>query len=150
MGLFHRFGRERGLEIVTFSHEPAVGFAADGYARSTRRLGVVCVTYGVGGYNVVNPIAAAYAEQVPLLVVSGGPGEAEQKLAGVHHQAKEIEGQRRIFEEVTCAARLIAHPERSRYKTGTAASRVLSPMCASSPRRSLRRRRGSRRRSARY
>jgi indolepyruvate decarboxylase len=113
MGLFHRFGRERGLEIVTFSHEPAVGFAADGYARSTRRLGVVCVTYGVGGYNVVNPIAAAYAEQVPLLVVSGGPGEAEQKLAGVHHQAKEIEGQRRIFEEVTCAARLIAHPERA-------------------------------------
>ena len=113
MGLFHRFGRERELEIVTFSHEPAVGFAADGYARSTRRLGVVCVTYGVGGYNIVNPIAGAYAEQVPLLVVSGGPGEAEQKLAGVHHQAKEIEGQLRIFEEVTCAARLIAHPERA-------------------------------------
>ncbi|UCE86265.1 MAG: hypothetical protein JSU66_00515 [Deltaproteobacteria bacterium] len=113
MGLFHRFGREHGLEIVTFSHEPAVGFAADGYARSTRRLGVVCVTYGVGGYNVVNPIAAAYAEQVPLLVVSGGPGEAEQKLAGVHHQAKEIEGQLRIFEEITCAARLLAHPERA-------------------------------------
>ena len=40
LGLFQRFGRERGLEIVTFSHEPAVGFAADGYARSTRRLGV--------------------------------------------------------------------------------------------------------------
>jgi indolepyruvate decarboxylase len=44
LGLFHRFGRERGLEIVTFSHEPAVGFAADGYARSTRRLGVAVVT----------------------------------------------------------------------------------------------------------
>ena len=65
------------------------GFAADGYARSTRRLGVVCVTYGAGGHNVVNPIAGAYAEQVPLLVVSGGPGEAEQKLGGVHHQAKD-------------------------------------------------------------
>src|SRR3990170_1550388 len=38
LGLFHRFGRERGIEIVTFSHEPTVGFAADGYARSTRRL----------------------------------------------------------------------------------------------------------------
>jgi len=113
LGLFHRFGRDRGLEIVTFSHEPGVGFAADGYARSTRRLGVVCVTYGAGGHNIVNAVAGAYAEQVPLLVVSGGPGEAEQKLGGVHHQAKHIEGQCRIFAEVTCGARLILHPERA-------------------------------------
>lgn len=111
LGLFHRFGRRRDLEIVTFSHEPAVGFAADGYARSTRKLGVVCVTYGAGGYNVVNPVAGAYAEQVPLLVVSGGPGEAEQKLAGVHHQAKDIAGQCRVFAEVTCDARILGHPE---------------------------------------
>ncbi len=107
LGLFHRFGRARGLEIVTFSHEPAVGFAADGYARSTRKLGVLCVTYGAGGHNVVNPVAGAYAEQVPLLVVSGGPGEAEQKLGGVHHQVKDVEGQWRIFREVTADARIL-------------------------------------------
>jgi indolepyruvate decarboxylase len=109
LGLFHRFGSERGLEIVTFSHEPAVGFAADGYARSTRRLGVLCVTYGAGGHNVVNAVAGAYAEQIPMLVVSGGPGAEEQRLGGVHHQAKDIEGQHRIFQEVTCDARLITH-----------------------------------------
>ena len=97
LGLFHRFGRDRGLEIVTFSHEPSVGFAADGYARSTRRLGVVCVTYGAGGHNIVNPVAGAYAEQVPLLVVSGGPGEAEARIAGVHHQVKDVEAQCRIL-----------------------------------------------------
>lgn len=113
LALFHRFGRERALEIVTFSHEPTVGFAADGYARSTRRLGVVCVTYGAGGHNVLNPVAGAYAEQVPLLVVSGGPGEAEQKLSGIHHQAKDVEGQWRMFREVTCAARILRHPERA-------------------------------------
>jgi indolepyruvate decarboxylase len=113
LGLFHRFGRDRDLAIVTFSHEPAVGFAADGYARSTRRLGVVCVTYGAGGHNVINPIAGAYAEQVPLLVVSGGPGEAEQKLSGVHHQAKDVEGQWRMFREVTVDARILRHPERA-------------------------------------
>jgi len=113
LGLFHRFGRERALEIVTFSHEPTVGFAADGYARSTRRMGVVCVTYGAGGHNVVNPVAGAYAEQVPLLVVSGGPGEAEQKLSGIHHQVKDVESQCRVFSEVTCAARIVRHPERA-------------------------------------
>jgi indolepyruvate decarboxylase len=98
---------------VTFSHEPSVGFAADGYARSTRRLGVVCVTYGAGGHNVLNPVAGAYAEQVPLLVVSGGPGEAEQKLSGVHHQAKDVEGQWRMFREVTVDARILRRPERA-------------------------------------
>ncbi len=111
LGLFHRFGRDRGLEIVTLSHEPAVGFMADGYARSTRRLGVVCVTYGAGGHNVVNAVAGAYAEKVPLLVVSGGPGEAEQKVAGVHHQVKDVESQCRILSEVTCTARILRHPE---------------------------------------
>ncbi len=126
LGLFHRFGEARGLEIVTFSHEPAVGFAADGYARSARRLGVVCVTYGAGGYNVVNPIAGAYAEEIPLLVVSGGPGEAEQKLAGVHHQAKDVEGQHRVFEQVTCDARVLSHPERAAEEVHELVGRILS------------------------
>lgn len=113
LGLFHRFGRERDLEIVTFSHEPTVGFAADGYARSTRRLGVVCVTYGAGGHNIVNATGGAYAEQIPLLVVSGGPGVAEQQLAGVHHQVKDIDSQRRVFREVTCDARVIGDLHRA-------------------------------------
>jgi len=111
LGLFHRFGRDRGLKIITLSHEPSVGFAADGYARSTRRLGVVCVTYGAGGHNVVNPVAGAYAEMVPLLVVSGGPGDAEQSVAGIHHQVKDVESQCRVMAEVTCTAKILKHPE---------------------------------------
>ncbi len=126
LGLFHRFGRARGLEIVTFSHEPSVGFAADGYARSTRKLGVVCVTYGAGGHNVVNPIAGAYAEQVPLLVVSGGPGEAEQKLGGVHHQVKDVEGQWRMFREVTADARILRRADLAAEEIHEVVGRVLA------------------------
>lgn len=126
LSLFHRFGAERGLEIVTLSHEPAVGFAADGYARSTRRLGVVCVTYGAGGNNVVNPVAGAYAEKVPLLVVSGGPGDAEQKLAGVHHQVKDVDTQFRILSEVTCASRVLRHPELAAEHVHDVVQRILT------------------------
>ncbi len=111
LSLFHRFGRDRGMKVVTFSHEPSVGFAADGYARSTRRIGVVCVTYGAGGNNVVNPVAGAYAEKVPLLVVSGGPGEAEQEVSSIHHQVKDVESQLRVMAEVTCTAQILRHPE---------------------------------------
>ena len=91
INLFFKFGRPRGLKIVTLSHEPAIGFAADGYARSTGRIGAICVTYGAGGHNMVNPVAGSFAERVPILVISGGPGEEERKLGVlIHHQAKEI------------------------------------------------------------
>jgi len=106
--LFSRLGKPRGLRIVTLSHEPGVGFAADGYARATGRIGVVCVTYGAGGHNMVNPVAGSFSERVPVLVISGGPGEDERKLGTlIHHQAKEIESQFRIYQELTCAARVI-------------------------------------------
>ena len=72
ISLFLKFGKRRGLQIVTFSHEPGVGFAADGYARATGRIGVVCVTYGAGGHNMVNPVAGSFSERVPILVISGG------------------------------------------------------------------------------
>ncbi len=111
INLFFRFGRPRGLEVVTLSHEPGVGFAADGYARATGRIGVVCVTYGAGGHNMVNPVAGSFSERVPILVISGGPGEEERKLGQlIHHQAKEIESQFRIYDELTCAARVLTDP----------------------------------------
>jgi indolepyruvate decarboxylase len=109
--LFFRFAVRRGMRIVTLSHEPGVGFAADGYARATGRIGVACVTYGAGGHNMVNPVAGSFAERVPVLVVSGGPGAGERRLGTlIHHQAKEIESQLRIFGEVTCAAELLDDP----------------------------------------
>ncbi len=112
--LFFALGRHRGLDIRTFSHEPGVGFAADGYARATGKIGVICVTYGAGGHNMVNPVAGSFSERVPLLIFSGGPGEEERKLGTlIHHQAREIESQVRIYQEVTCAARVLTDPLRA-------------------------------------
>ena len=114
INLFLKFGRRKGLKIITLSHEPGVGFAADGYARSTGRIGTICVTYGAGGHNMVNPVAGSFAERVPILVISGGPGEEERKLGVlIHHQAKEIESQFHIYREVTCAAKIINDPARA-------------------------------------
>jgi indolepyruvate decarboxylase len=109
--LFARLARRPDLRIVTLSHEPGVGFAADGYARATGRIGVACVTYGAGGHNMVNAVAGSFSERVPVLVLSGGPGDEERRLGTlIHHQAKEVESQRRIYEEVSAAARLIDDP----------------------------------------
>jgi len=114
INLFFKFGRMRGLKIITLSHEPGVGFAADGYARATGRIGAICVTYGAGGHNMVNPVAGSFSERVPILVISGGPGEEERKLGVlIHHQAREIESQLHIYREVTCAAKVINDPLRA-------------------------------------
>jgi len=112
--LFFALGRREGPQILTFSHEPGVGFAADGYARATGRIGVICVTYGAGGHNMVNPVAGSFSERVPVLVLSGGPGEEERKLGTlIHHQAREIESQHRIYKEVTCASAVLTDPRRA-------------------------------------
>ena len=109
--LFFALGKRHGIRIVTLSHEPGIGFAADGYARATGKIGVTCVTYGAGGHNMVNPVAGSFSERVPILIFSGGPGEEERKLGTlIHHQAREIESQHRIYQEVTCASRVLGDP----------------------------------------
>jgi indolepyruvate decarboxylase len=92
------------LPLYTLSHEPSVGFAADAAARLRGGLGVAAVTYGAGALNMVNAVAAAYAEKSPVVVISGAPGREELKSGLLlHHQAKAIDSQYRIYGEVTCA-----------------------------------------------
>ena len=91
------------LPLYTLSHEPAVGFAADAAARVHSTLGVAAVTYGAGALNMVNPVAAAFAEKSPVVVISGAPGagEASRGLL-LHHQGKTLDSQYRIYREITC------------------------------------------------
>jgi indolepyruvate decarboxylase len=102
---FFKVMEESGiLPLHTFSHEPAVGFAADAAGRFNGALGVAAVTYGAGAFNMVNAVAGAYAEKSPLVVISGAPGVAEsQRGLLVHHQAKTLDSQFLVYREVTCA-----------------------------------------------
>ncbi|MBI5791846.1 MAG: indolepyruvate/phenylpyruvate decarboxylase [Rhodocyclales bacterium] len=91
------------LPLYTLSHEPGVGFAADASARAHLGLGVAAVTYGAGALNMVNAVAAAYAEKSPLVVLSGGPGKGEARSGLLlHHQAKTLDSQFQMFREITC------------------------------------------------
>ncbi|HMY04312.1 MAG TPA: thiamine pyrophosphate-binding protein, partial [Candidatus Obscuribacter sp.] len=69
---FYAAQTKSNLETVVMTHEPSVGYAADAYGR-LQGLGVALVTYGAGGLNMVNPVGLAYAEESPLLTISGGP-----------------------------------------------------------------------------
>ena len=109
---FFKVVEETGiLDLHTLSHEPAVGFAADAAARFGGRLGVVAVTYGAGAFNVLNAVTGAYAEKSPVVVISGAPGREEGRRGLLlHHQAKTLDSQLRIFREVTCDQAVLDDP----------------------------------------
>src|SRR5688572_3614007 len=95
------------IESITMTHEPGAGFAADAYSR-LNGIGLVCVTYCVGGLNALNAIAGAYAEKSPVVVVSGGPGlKDREKDPLLHHKVKTFETQRRVYDEVTVASTIL-------------------------------------------
>jgi indolepyruvate decarboxylase len=111
LALYEAFERDRRFELVRLSHEPAVGFAADGAARMRRGIGVCCVTYGAGGLNMINAVACAYAEESPLVVLSGGPGRLEKRSdMPVHHEVKTLESQLKVYQEVTEYAAILDDP----------------------------------------
>jgi len=98
------------LKIVTTCDEQGAGFAADGYAR-VRGMGAVCITYCVGGLKVVNPIAGAFAEKSPVVVISGAPGMNERdKNPLLHHKVREFDTQKRVFDEITVASAVLDDP----------------------------------------
>jgi indolepyruvate decarboxylase len=111
LNLYEAFEDDGRFRLVRMSHEPAVGFAADGSARMTNGLGVCCVTYGAGGLNMINSVACAYAEESPLIVISGGPGRLEKQSGQhVHHEVKTYESQFNIYKEVTEYGAIIDNP----------------------------------------
>jgi indolepyruvate decarboxylase len=96
---------------IVMTHEPCVGFAADAYSR-IRGLGLAVVTYSVGGLNMVNAVAGAYAEKSPLVILSGSPGIQErQQHQLLHHKVKTFDTQRRVYEEVTVYATTLTDPK---------------------------------------
>ena len=99
------------LEMITTSDEQGAGFAADAYAR-LRGLGVVCVTYCVGGLKVANTTAEAFAEKSPVVIISGAPGMKEREINPLlHHKVRDYDTQKRVFEQLTVASTVLNDPQ---------------------------------------
>jgi TPP-dependent 2-oxoacid decarboxylase len=110
LGFYDQIVRSK-LRLITTGDEQGAGFAADAYAR-VRGLGVVCVTYCVGGLKVTNTTAEAYAEKSPVVVISGAPGVKErEKNPLLHHKVREFDTQKKVFEQLTVASTVLSDPQ---------------------------------------
>lgn len=63
--------RQEGIDIIDVRHEQAAAFAAEGWAKVTRRPGVAALTAGPGVTNAMSALASAQANQSPMLVLGG-------------------------------------------------------------------------------
>lgn len=110
LGFYDQLEKSR-IQTITTCDEQGAGFAADAYAR-VAGLGAVCVTYCVGGLKVVNPVAGAFAEKSPVVVISGAPGIRERdKNPLLHHKVRDFDTQKKVFEEITVASTVLEDPD---------------------------------------
>ncbi|HCE45742.1 MAG TPA: preprotein translocase subunit Tim44 [Lentisphaeria bacterium] len=98
------------IDLVCTCNELNAGYAADAYSR-VNGIGAVCVTYGVGGFSLLNAVVGAYAERVPMIVISGAPRLAERRHHHLlHHTFGDMDLQSRIYEQATVYSAVLSNP----------------------------------------
>ena len=85
-GLFHR----PGIRHILPRHEQGAGFMAEGYAMASGKVGVCITTTGPGAFNALTPLAEAYGDSVPVLLIASEIGlEFIGQARGITHESKD-------------------------------------------------------------
>ncbi len=69
--IYDELKHHKSIKHILARHEQGAGHAAEGYARSSGKPGVVLVTSGPGATNVVTALTDAYMDSVPIVCISG-------------------------------------------------------------------------------
>lgn len=117
----------KALKATYCCNELNAGYAADGYARA-HGLAAAFVTYSVGGLSIINAAAGAYAEDLPIIFVSGSPNtnaKPEQQL--LHHTLGVLnyEYVQEMFEKVTVYTTTITESKTAGQEIDRAISQAL-------------------------
>jgi indolepyruvate decarboxylase len=103
LGFFNQVLKSN-LQYVGTCNELNAAYAADGYAR-IRGIGAFSSTYGVGELSAINGVAGAFAERVPVVVITGSPATANFRTRPLlHHTLGDYQIPLRIYEKITAAS----------------------------------------------
>lgn len=105
---------DAGIKHVVNTNEINGGYAADAYAR-LNGISAIAVTYGVGGFSLLNTIAGAYIERVPIIAINGAPSIAkhlEDRDTGLlwHHMINGQNNDLEMYRRITVAAEQLKNP----------------------------------------
>lgn len=118
---------EPGLNLIGCCNELNAGYAADGYARA-RGVGACVVTFTVGGLSVLNAIAGACSENLPVICIVGGPNSNDYGTNRILHHTiglPDFSQELRCFQTVTCHQAVVNHLEDAHELIDTAISTAL-------------------------
>lgn len=112
MHLLNSVAQSKTIHKYYTLHEQGAGFAADGYAQCSNKMGVVFATTGPGATNVVTPLASAYIDSTPLLVISGQVKTSDiTSIPGVRQTGAQEVGIIEIVKTITKYAVTVTKPE---------------------------------------
>src|SRR5436309_3487288 len=90
--LYDALARDGHIRHVLARDEQAAAFMADGFARATGRPGVALAVCGPGVNNAVTPLATAYTDSIPVLLLSGQVPAAGCGLrTGYYHENEQLQ-----------------------------------------------------------
>ncbi|KAL2515787.1 Pyruvate decarboxylase 4 [Forsythia ovata] len=118
---------EPGLNNIGCCNELNAGYAADGYARA-RGVGAVVVTFTVGGLSLLNAVAGAYSENLPVICIVGGPNTNDYGTNRILHHTiglPDFSQEFRCFQTVTCYQALVNNLDDAHEQIDTAISTAL-------------------------
>lgn len=88
---YDALAREPSIRHFLARDEQAAAFMADGYARATGRPGVCFAVCGPGVFNAATPLATAFTDSVPLLLISGQvPTKGRGPRSGYYHENDQL------------------------------------------------------------
>ncbi len=92
MPLYDALFREPAIRHVLARDEQAAGFMADGYARASGEPGVCLAVCGPGVYNAATPLATAFTDSVPVVLISGQtPLSGRGVRTGYYHENSQVD-----------------------------------------------------------
>jgi indolepyruvate decarboxylase len=99
------------VQYVGTCNELNAAYAADGYAR-IRGIGAFASTYGVGELSAINGVAGAFAERVPVVVITGSPSTINFRTRPLlHHTLGDYQIPLQMYEKITAASTELVSPE---------------------------------------
>lgn len=106
-----RRNRPGQIQSIVARHEAGAAFMADGYARETGKIGVCCATTGPGATNLLTGVAAAYADQIPMLVITAQTALPNFGRLGFQESSSDAIDIVGMFEHCTRYNSLVSHPD---------------------------------------
>jgi acetolactate synthase I/II/III large subunit len=109
--LFEWLEAQDELRLIVTKHEEGAAFMADGYARATGRLAVCAGTAGPGATNLVTGVACAFADGIPMLVVTGQAASHALGKGAAQETAREDMDIVAMFRPITKYSAMVTSPE---------------------------------------